>query len=80
MVVDGKENIHPNSSQIHESKKNLSTKKKSINNSGISQKKQSNVQRPLLFSEILFNNDNSNQLVVNCSNSTIAITAPITMR
>lgn len=56
MVADGKENLHPNSTHLHEP--NAGTKvKQSILGNTINK---ANTTRPLLFSEILFNNNNNN--------------------
>lgn len=78
MVTDGKENYHPNPSQRHEFTTNVETD--NTNKSTILgdfpfgqlstiSTDSSLPQRPLLFSEILFNNGNGNHFSVTCTSS-----------
>lgn len=77
MVADGKENLHPNSSQRHDLSPNIGidTSKSTILGNYPFELLTSettttnNTTRPLLFSEILFNNSNGNHFSVTCTNS-----------
>lgn len=70
MVVDGKENLHPNSSQQNELT-NFDTNAIKPFGSLIEQPSPSIIgaQRPLLFSEILFGDINEKQFGISCTGS-----------
>lgn len=78
MRADGKENLHPNSSQRHEFTTNIATDNTNKSTtfledfsfqqlSSVSTESTLPPQRPLLFSEILFNNGNRNHFSVTCN-------------
>lgn len=71
MVVDGKENLHPNSSQQNELT-NFDTNVIKPLASLLDESTESliSAQRPLLFSEIVFSDVNGKQFGINCTNST----------
>lgn len=71
MVVDGKENLHPNSSQQNEFT-NIDTNAIKPFESLFSQPSTSilGAQRPLLFSEIIFSDINGKQFGISCTTST----------
>lgn len=70
MVADGKENLHPNSPRIHDSN-HIGTKSKQtiLGNSFSFNQISTPTSRPLLFSEILFNNSNGSHLSTSCTDS-----------
>lgn len=71
MVVDGKENLHPNSSQQNEFT-NINTNAIKPLESLFRQPSTSiiDAQRPLLFSEIIFSDINGKQFGISCTTST----------
>lgn len=72
MVVDGKENLHPNSSQQNELT-NIDTNAIKPFGSLFDQPSTSSIigaQRPLLFSEIVFSDINGKQFGITCTGPT----------
>lgn len=78
MLADGKENFYPNSSIVHDS--TTDTGSKILTNLLGVQHSPLNIQRPLLFSEILFNNANSNHFSTSCTSPIRDISPNLTMR
>lgn len=72
MVTDGKENFRSSSPILHDSPIESGTKLKS----NILGNNQTTASRPLLFSEILFNNGSGNHFSTSCT-SPIRSTSPI---
>lgn len=70
MVLNGKENLHPNSSQQNELTNIDSNAIKPLGNL-LEQTDTSIIgaQRPLLFSEIVFSDVNGKQFGISCTNS-----------
>lgn len=71
MVVDGKENLHPNSTQQNELT-NIDTNAIKPFGSLLDQPSTSLIggaQRPLLFSEIVFSDINGKQFGISCTSS-----------
>lgn len=70
MVVDGKENLHPNSSQQNELTNFDTNVIKPLGNLVDEQSTTFTcVQRPLLFSEIVFSDVNGKQFGISCTSS-----------
>lgn len=75
MLADGKENLHPNPSQRHDLSPNIAigsdTNKSTLENNYIFDQLASEAAaaRPLLFSEILFNNSNGNHFSLTCTDT-----------